>query len=99
MTKILVLYYSMYGHVEIMAEAVAAGARSIDDVEVSLKRVPEIMPEEVARKAGAKLDQPAYIATVHELPDYDAIIFGTRPALAICARRCATSWIRPVVYG
>lgn len=59
MTKILVLYYSMYGHVEIMAEAVAAGARSIEGVEVSLKRVPEIMPEDVARKAGAKLDQPA----------------------------------------
>lgn len=77
MTKILVLYYSMYGHMEIMAEAVAAGARSIDGVEVSLKRVPEIMPEEVARKAGAKLDQPAGIATVNELPDYDAIIFGT----------------------
>lgn len=77
MTKVLVLYYSMYGHVEIMAEAVAAGARSIEGVEVSLKRVPEIMPEEVARKAGAKLDQPAYIATADELPDYDAIIFGT----------------------
>lgn len=77
MTKILVLYYSMYGHVEIMAEAVAAGARSIEGVEVSLKRVPEIMPEEVARKAGAKLDQPAGIATADELPDYDAIIFGT----------------------
>ena len=77
MTKILVLYYSMYGHVETMAEAVAAGARSIGGVEVNLKRVPEIMPEEVARKAGAKLDQPADIATVNELPDYDAIIFGT----------------------
>ena len=77
MTKVLVLYYSMYGHVEIMAEAVAAGARSIEGVEVSLKRVPEIMPEEVARKAGAKLEQPAFIATVHELPEYDAIIFGT----------------------
>jgi NAD(P)H dehydrogenase (quinone) len=77
MTKILVLYYSMYGHVETMAEAVAAGARGVVGTEVTIKRVPELMPEEVARKAGAKLDQKAPIATVAELPDYDAIIFGT----------------------
>lgn len=76
MTKVLVLYYSMYGHIESMAKAVAEGAGSVDGVEVTLKRVPELMPEEVARKAGAKLDQPAPIATVAELADYDAIIFG-----------------------
>ena len=77
MTKILVLYYSMYGHGETLAQAVADGARSVEDVEVAVKRVPELMPEEVARKAGAKLDQAAPIAGVDELPEYDAIIFGT----------------------
>src|SRR5512140_3065250 len=77
MTKVLVLYYSMYGHVETMAEAVAEGARGVEGAEVTIKRVPDLVPEEVARKAGAKVDQAAPIATVDELPDYDAIIFGT----------------------
>jgi NAD(P)H dehydrogenase (quinone) len=77
MTKVLILYYSMYGHVESLANAVAEGARSVEGAEVTVKRVPELMPEDVARKAGAKLDQPAPIATVAELPNYDAIIFGT----------------------
>src|SRR5574337_819109 len=77
MTRILILYYSMYGHVETLAKAIAEGARSVEDVEATIKRVPELMPEEVARKAGAKLDQEAPIATVEELPNYDAIIFGT----------------------
>lgn len=77
MAKVLVLYYSMYGHVEIMAQAVAEGARGVADTEVTIKRVPELMPEEAARKAGVKLDQEAPIATVAELSDYDAIVFGT----------------------
>ena len=77
MAKVLVLYYSMYGHIETMAKAVADGARSVEGTEVTLKRVPDLMPEDVARKAGAKLDQAAPIATVDELPNYDAIIFGT----------------------
>lgn len=77
MAKVLVLYYSMYGHIETMAKAVADGARSVEGTEVTIKRVPDLMPEEVARKAGAKLDQAALIATVDELPNYDAIIFGT----------------------
>lgn len=77
MTKILVLYYSMYGHVETMAGAIAEGARSVEGAEVAIKRVPDLVPEDVARKAGAKLDQAAPIATVDELPTYDAIIFGT----------------------
>lgn len=77
MTKVLVLYYSMYGHTEKLAAAVAEGAAGVDGVDVSVKRVPELMPEEVARKAGAKLDQAAPVATVEELADYDAIIFGT----------------------
>lgn len=76
MAKVLVLYHSSYGHVETMANAVAEGARAAG-AEVSVKRVPELVPEEIARKAGMKLDQAAPIATVEELPDYDAIIFGT----------------------
>jgi len=76
MAKVLVLYYSMYGHIETMAKAVAAGAQSVDGTEVTIKRVPELMPEEAARSAGAKLDQAAPIATVDELTGYDAIIFG-----------------------
>ena len=77
MTKILVLYYSMYGHVETMSGAVAEGARGVEGSEVVIKRVPDLVPEEVARRVGAKLDQSAPVATVEELPDYDAIIFGT----------------------
>lgn len=77
MTKILVLYYSMYGHIETMAQAVAEGVGSVEGAEATVKRVPELMPEDVARQAGAKLDQSAPIATVNELTDYDAIIFGT----------------------
>lgn len=77
MAKVLVLYYSMYGHVETMANAVAEGARGVESTEVAIKRVPDLVPEDVARKAGAKVDQAAPIATVDELPLYDAIIFGT----------------------
>jgi len=77
MSKILVLYYSMYGHIETMANEVASGARSVAGTDVDIKRVPELVPEEVARKAGAKLNQPAPVATVNDLQDYDAIIFGT----------------------
>jgi len=76
MAKVLVLYYSSYGHIETMAYAVAEGAREAG-ADVVVKRVPELVPEEVARKAGYKLDQQAPIATVQELPEYDAIIFGT----------------------
>ena len=77
MAKILVVYYSAYGHVETMAEAVAEGARQVAGTTVSLKRVAELVPEEVARKSGMKLEQKAPIATPDELADYDAIIFGT----------------------
>jgi len=77
MTKILVLYYSMYGHVETMAGAVAEGAKSVDGVEVTLKRVPETLPEDVAKQYGAKLDQKAPVADPKELGNYDAIIFGS----------------------
>jgi NAD(P)H dehydrogenase (quinone) len=77
LAKVLVLYYSMYGHIEALAGAVAAGARSVAGTEVDIKRVPELMPEAVARKAGAKWDQAAPIASVDDLAGYDAIIFGT----------------------
>lgn len=77
MKKILVLYYSMYGHIERMAGAIAEGARSIPGTEVTVKRVPETMPEEVALRAGAKLNQAAPLAEPKELADYDAIVFGT----------------------
>jgi len=75
MTKVLVLYYSSYGHIETMAGAVAEGAREAG-AEVVVKRVPEIVPEEVAKASHFKLDQAAPIATVDELADYDAIIIG-----------------------
>lgn len=75
MAKVLVLYYSTYGHIEAMAEAVAEGARSTGAV-VDIKRVPETAPAEVAKAAHFKLDQAAPVATIAELPDYDAIIVG-----------------------
>lgn len=77
MTKVLVLYYSSYGHVEAMAKAVAEGASSVSGVTVDIKRTPEIVPEEIAVKSGLKLDQEAPVAEAAELENYDAIIFGT----------------------
>jgi NAD(P)H dehydrogenase (quinone) len=76
MTKILVLYYSSYGHIEKMAYAAAEGVKSAN-AEAVVKRVPELVPEDVARKSGYKLDQPAPIATIDELPSYDGVMFGT----------------------
>lgn len=77
MTKLLILYYSMYGHIETLAQAVAEGAQGVDEVTVTVKRVAELMPREVAEKAGVKLDQAAPIAEPAELTEYDGIIFGT----------------------
>ncbi|MDD5404325.1 MAG: NAD(P)H:quinone oxidoreductase [Sulfuricella sp.] len=77
MTRVLVLYYSMYGHIEAMAQAVAEGARAVEGVEVAVKRVPETIPEDRARAIGVKLDQAAPVAATEELAGYDAIIFGT----------------------
>jgi len=76
MTKVLVLYYSSYGHIERMAAEVAAGVRDAG-AEAVVKRVPETVPADVAKKSGFKLDQEAPVATVEELADYDAVIFGT----------------------
>ena len=77
MAKVLVVYYSSYGHVERMARAVAEGARSVAGTDVTVKRVAELVPEEVARKSGMKIDQDAPVASPSELADYDAVIFGT----------------------
>lgn len=76
MAKILVLYYSSFGHIEQMAQAIAEGVKEAG-AEAVIKRVPETVPEEAAKKSGYKIDQKAPVATVAELPDYDAIIFGT----------------------
>ncbi|TZF90228.1 NAD(P)H:quinone oxidoreductase [Cognatilysobacter lacus] len=75
MARVLVLYYSAYGHIEQMANAVAEGARETG-AHVDIRRVPELVPEEIARKSHYKLDQPAPFARVDELPGYDAIIVG-----------------------
>ncbi len=76
MAKVLVLYYSAYGHIEAMANAVAEGAREAGAT-VDIKRVPELVPPEVAKAAHYKLDQAAPIATINDLVNYDAIIVGT----------------------
>lgn len=77
MTKVLVLYYSMYGHIETMANSVAEGARQVAGTEVTVKRVPESMDAAAFEAAGGKTDQTAQVATPGELADYDAIIIGT----------------------
>jgi NAD(P)H dehydrogenase (quinone) len=77
MARILVLYYSMYGHIEVLAKAVRDGVTEVDGVQVELKRVPELIPEEQAKQIGVKLEQDAAIADPNELGDYDGIIFGT----------------------
>ncbi|WP_310496116.1 NAD(P)H:quinone oxidoreductase [Sandarakinorhabdus sp.] len=77
MARILVLYYSSYGHVETLATAIAEGAASVDGAEVTMRRVPELVPDDVAKASGLKTDQSAAIAEPAELAEYDAIIFGT----------------------
>jgi NAD(P)H dehydrogenase (quinone) len=77
MAKVLVLYYSMYGHMETMAQTVFDGAKSVSGADVTLKRVPETMPEQAFADAGGKTDQQAPLADPKELADYDAVIFGT----------------------
>jgi NAD(P)H dehydrogenase (quinone) len=105
-TNLLVLYYSMYGHVETMAEAVAEGARAVDGLQVRIKRVPETMPEDQARSAGAKLDQAAPVADPQELSDYDGIIFGTPTRFGnMCGQmrtfldQTGSHWMRGTLIG
>jgi NAD(P)H dehydrogenase (quinone) len=77
MAKVLVLYYSSYGHIEAMAASIARGVSDVEGCTVDVKRVPELDPDDVARASGVKLDQQAPIAVPDELANYDAIIFGT----------------------
>ncbi|BCP52651.1 NAD(P)H dehydrogenase (quinone) [Kaistia sp. 32K] len=91
MTKVLVLYYSAYGHIEKMAEAVAEGARSTG-AHVDIKRVPELVPEEVAKASYFKLDQAAPIATPADLEHYDAIIVGAGTRFGTVASQMRNFW-------
>lgn len=92
MSKILVLYYSMYGHIETLSHAVAEGARSLEGTEVVIKRAPETMPREALEKIGAKLDQAAPEASVNELADYDAIILGVPTRFGNMPGQMRTFW-------
>ncbi|WP_374375976.1 NAD(P)H:quinone oxidoreductase [Dongia sp.] len=85
MSKVLVLYYSTYGHIETMAYAVAEGARKVAGTDVVVKRVPELVPDDVAKQNHFKLDQKAPVATIDELADYDAIIFGAPTRFGVAA--------------
>ena len=91
MTKVLVLYHSTYGHLETMAKAVAEGAREAGAT-VDIKRVPETVPEELAKKSGYKLDQEAPVATVDDLANYDAIIVGVGTRYGRMASQMAAFW-------
>jgi NAD(P)H dehydrogenase (quinone) len=105
MTKVLVLYHSAYGHIEAMAEAVAQGAREAG-ARVDIKRVPELVPESVARVAHYKLDQAAPVANVEELTDYDAIIVGVGTRFGRMASQMASFldqagglWAKGALHG
>lgn len=105
MAKVLVLYYSAYGHVETLAAAVAEGAREAGAT-VDVKRVPETAPEAVAKAAHFKLDQAAPIATVEELANYDAIIVGTGTRFGRMSSQMASFldqagglWVRGALHG
>ena len=91
MAKVLVLYYSSYGHIETMAKAVVEGAREAG-AQVDIKRVPETAPLEIAQAAHFKLDQEAPIATVADLENYDAIIVGTGTRFGRLASQMAAFW-------
>ncbi len=105
MSKVLVLYYSAYGHIEAMAYAVAEGARETG-AQVEVKRVPETAPDAVARAAHFKLDQPAPIATVQDLADHDAIVVGTGTRFGRISSQMAAFldqagglWMRGALHG
>ena len=91
MAKVLVLYYSTYGHIETMAHAIAEGARAAGAT-ADVKRVPETVPEEIARGAHFKLDQAAPVATVADLEHYDAIVVGTGTRFGRMSSQMAAFW-------
>lgn len=104
-TKVLVLYYSMYGHIETMAHAIAEGAEKVDNVEVTIKRVPETMNAQRFSEVGGKT-QNAAVATPQELADYDAILFGTPTRFGNMAGQMRTFldqtgglWASGALYG
>ena len=92
MAKVLVLYQSTYGHLEIMAGAVAEGAASVEGVTVDIKRVAETVPEELAKASHYKLDQAAPIATIDDLKNYDAIIIGAGTRFGTAAAQMRAFW-------
>lgn len=98
MTKVLVLYYSAYGHIEAMANAVAEGAREAGAT-VDIKRVPELVPAEVAKASYYKVDQAAPVAKIEDLVNYDAIIVGTGTRFGRMASQMANFWTRPADSG
>ncbi len=105
MSKVLVLYHSSYGHIESMAQAVAEGAREVG-AQVDIKRVPELVPEEIARKAHYKLDQAAPIAKADDLLAYDAIIVGAGTRFGRLSSQMANFldqagglWMRGALHG
>ena len=105
MAKVLVLYYSAYGHIETMANAVAEGARQAG-AQVDIKRVPELVPEDVARKSHYKMDQPAPIAKIDDLANYDAVVigagtrFGRLPSqMASFLDQAGGLWARGAMHG
>src|SRR6202049_1494482 len=104
-SKVLVLYYSAYGHIEAMANAVAEGARPAG-ARVDVKRVPELVPEEIAAKAHYKLDQTAPIAKIEDLANYDAIIVGAGTRFGRLSSQMAAFldqagglWMRGALHG
>ena len=105
MTKVLVLYYSTYGHLETMAHAIAEGARAAG-ADVDVKRVPETVPDDIAKAGHFKLDQAAPVATIEELETYDAIIVGTgtrfgrmSSQMAAFFDRAGGVWARGTLHG
>ena len=105
MARVLVLYYSAYGHIETMANAVAEGARE-GGASVDIKRVPELVPEDVARKSYYKVDQKAPIAKIEDLANYDAIVVGTGTRFGRLASQMANFldqagglWMRGALHG
>ncbi|RAK01660.1 NAD(P)H:quinone oxidoreductase [Aliidiomarina maris] len=105
MAKVLVLYYSSYGHIETMAQAIAEGARQ-GGADVDIKRVPELVPEDIAKSSGYKIEQAAPVAKPQDLAKYDAVIFGTPTRFGMMASQmknfldqCGGLWANGALIG
>ncbi|WP_439645280.1 hypothetical protein [Geotalea toluenoxydans] len=101
--KVLVVYYSMYGHIHRMAEAMVEGAKEVVGAEVVLRRVPETLPHDVLEKMGAVEAQRSMshipICTVDELAEADAVIFGSPTRFGNMCGQMRSSWTQPAVFG